>query len=160
MSWRSNPFDQSGQTHELNADVAVSSREGTLDIPRNNEIQTLSILAPERRQVRGFKTIGRPFALDGCRRLPALTQDEINLMSALVSPIVDRTPLEMRLKFVEHKMLPKKPQVVDAQGIPSSLKADEARIKSVDFWSGNDFSLPMAAERAKYGRDEGRFQHL
>lgn len=80
------------QTLVPDFDGAVAAAVAARDVGGHDDVLALRVLAAEGLQVGGVEAVGGPFALDGQRRGAPAPQDEIDLVPALVAPVLERDP--------------------------------------------------------------------
>ena len=65
----------------------------------------------------------------------------------------------MRMKLVQHEMLPQQVHVFTAQFVPAAITANKAGIEGINLGSGDDFLRAARVEGPQHVNDIGRFQN-
>ena len=79
----------------------LAARIRPSDIRRQNDVLSLRVLRPERRQIDGRKTVRRPLAFNRKGALPPRCRHEIDLVPALVPPVSDLAALQAVARKIE-----------------------------------------------------------
>ena len=81
--------DQFPQAHVSNLYTVHLTCKSSIDIRRDNPIHALRILAAKSKKIPWIEVPSRPLAFDGIRSSSSASDDEVNLVPVLVSPVVD-----------------------------------------------------------------------
>src|SRR5262245_2077250 len=91
------------------------------------------MLVPKCSEICVVEIVGGPFAFDGHRPVSASSQDKIDFVPSLISPIVNLTVLRTSHNLVKYEVFPQRPEVVIAKSLPATVVADKSGIEAVDF---------------------------
>src|ERR1035437_1135313 len=98
--------DKGLQPFKAHFERSIVSLKGSFHVRRQNKIVSLGMLPPEGFEIRGIEVVGGPFTFDRERIAAARSPNKIDLMAALIPPIIDVARLRPRHDFVQHEMLP------------------------------------------------------
>jgi len=139
-------LDELGGRDATHGEVAVSSRDGPVDVRSDEIVGAVRIGVAKSAEVGRIEIAGRPLALDGCRRRATAGQDEVDLIAVLAAPVVDAPGAKARMNLVEDEVFPQETQILPAQRVPASVVADEARVEAVDLRGCDDLCRAAAGK--------------
>lgn len=132
-------INKMAQARKRNLDVAVSTVKTAIHITRDHVALAFGVLPSERLDARRVEIGGRPFAFDRNGRLIPFGQNEIDLVSLFVAPVMNLSRLQVGVKLIQNEVFPEHAQILASEFMPAPIAADKARVETVDLGSRDDF---------------------
>jgi hypothetical protein len=99
-------FDERCQVLKPHLQRSIVASEGTCDVFCQYHVVSVRMPRTKGNKIAGIELVSRPVALDRERTLPSSGKDEVDLMSAFVSPVANFAALQVGHHLVEHEVLP------------------------------------------------------
>ena len=98
--------DQSLKAYVSDLNTLYLACELLIDVGRDDPVLALRVLPTKCEKVLRIELAGGPLAFDGVWSATSPSDDKIDLVLVLVSPVVDLLRLQGRLDFVQYEVLP------------------------------------------------------
>jgi hypothetical protein len=146
------------KTAEGDLDSLVLPAHGLADLRADHEVRPHGVLLSKSEHRLRRERPAIPLALD-CLNAPHPSRgdDEVNLPSPLVLPVVDRLGDADRQQGLENQVLPEDPAILRTRLGPSAVVADKARVETIFLGLPGDFSFQIPAPRQPLARYYGAY---